>query len=373
MADNTKVTFGLGKLETVLKKVGVDSGLIAFGYDAENNHGGAIVAQGKLATPKLLDFKYEDDVLSLYYIKDASAANVEIGTETINIKEVVKAEVAEAVKVDELAEQVIEQINEALQNTENGIGKDLIEAIAGALEDQFNEATKNLEDWAKSEIIQKATGDNPITVTSADNGNGFKTYKIGIEVDGETIKIAEGKLTAIVPEAKVDVHLKGVEFDNTTDPSDPKLKFTFEGGEHAEDGLEVSLKDLIDTYTAAEDGGLVLLDGSKFSLSSTIKADIAKGKEAYEAIFGADKEDDGNGVLPIIDQLRTILSKLDTVDELAEKINDETNGIDKIIERIKSVESTINDETDGVEQLAERVKALEEADNSLIWEDLDDE
>lgn len=99
-----------------------------------------------------------------------------------------------------------------------------------------------LEEWAAGTVVEEAEN-GAITVTPS-NDNLFPTYKLGVNVDDETIKIVDDKLTATIASyeiVKVD--------DSETDPqfsSQYKLMITAPGQEPVQAGDTINIfKDFV--------------------------------------------------------------------------------------------------------------------------------
>lgn len=376
MADDAKkITFGFGTLEQALKKCGLtNDGTLAFGYDED--HGGAIVAQGKLVTPKLLDFKYtntEDTLtLELFYIKNVNDSTPEVATETINLKTIISEEVQAAVQVDELAKDVIEKIQDSIQDPEDEIGQALIEVLQEAILEEvtsqitaLEEQVSALEEFAKSDFV-KAAEDSCITVTSEEaEETDFKTFEIGINVDGETITIQDGKLTANIENIIKDKFVKEGSYDKDTQ----EIVLIIENAEEEQNEIRIDVKDLVKQYTEGE--GITISDENEISISEEYKSKI---NELHTAIFGNPATEDTDDAVPVITVIKTILENLATLQSTIDDAN-----LDQLKDDVDELKGIIGDsDTEGlakdVEDLKEAVEELQQQqqDNSIYWTDLED-
>ena len=173
------VKFAYGSLDKAAKAT--TDGQIAFGYD-KTTKAGAIYVGGNLVTSKILDITKADT---------AKVAGVTAGVaETITVK-----------YVDE---------NGAVQSTNFAVvDQKLVQELIAARAEADNARIEALETYAKATNI--AAADGALTVTPTGNANDFKTYTVGVNVDGVTViknansKVLEaGKTLAIQDAADLD-------------------------------------------------------------------------------------------------------------------------------------------------------------------------
>ena len=173
------VKFAYGSLDKAAKAT--TDGQIAFGYD-ETTKAGAIYVGGNLVTSKILDITKADT---------EKVAGVTAGVaETITVK-----------YVDE---------NGAVQSTNFAVvDQKLVQELIAARAEADNARIEALETYAKATNI--AAADGALTVTPAGEAEDFKTYTVGVNVDGVTViknadsKVLEaGKTLAIQDAAALD-------------------------------------------------------------------------------------------------------------------------------------------------------------------------
>lgn len=157
------VKFAYGSLDKAAKAT--TDGQIAFGYD-ETTKAGAIYVGGNLVTSKILDITKADT---------AKVEGVNQGVaETITVK-----------YVDE---------NGAVQSTNFAVvDQKLVQELIAAQAAADNTRIEALENYAKATNITAADG--AVTVTPVGEADDFKTYTVGVNVDGVTvIKNADSKV-----------------------------------------------------------------------------------------------------------------------------------------------------------------------------------
>lgn len=173
--DAEPVVFGAGAAQAQLVKfaygtlakaaAATTDGQIAFGYD-ETTGAGAIYVGGNLVTSKILDITKADT--------DKVAGVTQGVAETITVK-----------YVDE---------NGAVQSTNFAVvDQKLVQELIAAQAAADNTRIEALETYAKATNITAADG--AVTVTPVGEAEDFKTYTVGVNVDGVTvIKKADSKV-----------------------------------------------------------------------------------------------------------------------------------------------------------------------------------
>lgn len=194
--DAEPVVFGAGAAASQLVKfaygtlakaaAATTDGQIAFGYD-ETTKAGAIYVGGNLVTSKILDIE-KADTEKVAGVTDGKA-------ETITVKYVDAAGAVQS-KVFAVVDQKLVQ--------------ELIAAQAAT----DNTRIKALEDYAKATNI--AAADGALTVTPAGEAEDFKTYTVGVNVDGVTViknadsKVLEAGKTLAIQDAAALTGVNGV-------------------------------------------------------------------------------------------------------------------------------------------------------------------
>lgn len=159
------VKFAYGTLDKAAT-AGVD-GQIAFGYDSETK-AGAIYVGGNLVSSKILDIIQSDPI-------SVEGATTGVA-KTITVKYVDNAGVVQSNNFEVVDHTLVQE---------------LIAAQAAA----DNNRITALENYAKATNI--AAADGALTVTPVGEADAFKTYTVGVNVDGKTVvKNAESKLAA---------------------------------------------------------------------------------------------------------------------------------------------------------------------------------
>ncbi len=169
------ITFGVGEgsygtLATIADKY---DGKIRFVYNVQDSSNitsdsGAIYVENKLVSSKILDIKTDAVIHTIDGVEvvDTPAKNVTV-------------KYIDGYDIKTLTFGVVDST--------------IVEALAAKV--------GKLETWAKSEVIT-ATDGGAVTVTTSTNKNGFKSYKVGVNVDEDSVKIIDNKLAVAKYEIK---------------------------------------------------------------------------------------------------------------------------------------------------------------------------
>lgn len=375
--EQKKVTFGLGTITQALKKINPagQDGLLAFGYDAE--HGGIIVADGKLVTSRLLDFTYDEETskLTLFYA-DKDNPDV-IQEQEINLNPDIDEDIKE-----QLIQDVLDAITEALSNPESEVGQQLVEAIKDAIIGEISEDLTSLKEWAESEDLVTAAENSGVKVEATGETN--KKYEISLNIDSNTLKVnEEGKLTAIVEH---DVRLGKVEYDSQDGKHDLVFTLHDEEGEEIEgEELRVDVSDLVDIYTSGD--SYVNVDNQTNKITLKQDSDLfTKLGALYTFCFGNEgsldeitSADDYETFIPVIDFLRNLLAQVGALETTINGTDSDGNGL---ADRFEDLEDAINGE-DGIagkvediegqlDDIEGRISAVENKDCAIYWGALED-
>lgn len=378
-----KISFGLGTLVQALGKIGeTNNGLLAFG--ADENYG-AIVAQGKLVTSRVLDFTWDDDAkkLSLTKINNNNTATETADVDLTSIiakqvqdfvtesdvAEIVKGEVEEQLDVDSITQEVLDALKEAIKG--EGDNSEIKDALIEAIKEAVSEDVEKLQNWAKSSVVT-AEATSPIKVTASKGDGEYNTYKLDIEVDGEVIKVEDGKLTADLTEVLKDKFVKAGSYDKES----KEIVLEIENADSGASEVRIDVKDLVPKelkeYTG-KDGEIEISESNEISLASAITSKLSNVDKLMSIVLGEteyDTDTDADEMIPLIDFIRSLTTKIDSVETAVEDIED-------LSSRLEDLEETING-TDGdglskkVEDLETKVNQLkEQQDNDLVWGTLD--
>ena len=182
---NTPVIFGKGKLPKVINKLGVSSenANVYFGYDDELGSG-VVVANGKLASSKILDITSTDSAehtgvktISVVYIDTENKEKKTTSFEVISY-DGASSLISEVMHAEDSSISIMDASISAIDSS--------ISSIQSVL------TSNNLIGAAKNENQADVSG---VTITPVTNSEGFVTYTIKVEVDNDSIKLnANGKL-----------------------------------------------------------------------------------------------------------------------------------------------------------------------------------
>lgn len=354
------IKFGSGTLAQAYLQIGKDSNILAFGNDDEG-HGGIIVARGKLVSPKLLDAKIDDNAktITFYFVgEDPEDNSKKIISETVSFK-------AEATLSKEDKEALVAEVKEAL---DNNIVDTLIKDetfktnITNAVKEEVENDIASINDHVNSGTFVQASESSPITVTASEGEQ--KTYTVDIAVDDETIKVQDGKLTAVIPNyddlVVTDGVIKNAEFEGVEQLC---LVLTIANSENE---VVIPVKDLVDTYTSDDD--YVHVEDYKISLNINQLKDaiLGTGEDSLESkvakitsdLYDAPAEG-GDPVLPgLISNVRETITEVATMKATVETLTEKVIG---------------NGDTSNIEELEQKVAELEsKVAEGIVWSNLSD-
>ena len=201
IAEGKAIKFGNGAFNAETIKnfataASTQDGKIRFVYDAPGDSG-MIFVGNKLVSSKILDIdanvveKHEFDASTGEYTGTAYQTSDTITVTwfdaTVGEQKTTKFNVIDEKTVSNMIAAAVKQSSSDLTNKVNELKQKHTDDVS-----RLDTSVSGIETLLKSDVVSSDTG-SALTVTPTDT-NGYKTYKVAVNVDNDTVKVTDNKL-----------------------------------------------------------------------------------------------------------------------------------------------------------------------------------
>ena len=201
IAEGKAIKFGNGAFNAETIKnfataASTQDGKIRFVYDAAGDSG-MIFVGNQLVSSKILDIdanvveKHEFDASTGEYTETkyqtSDTITVTWFDATVGEQKTTKFNVIDEKTVSNMIAAAVKQSSSDLTNKVNTLDQKHTDDVS-----RLDTSVSGIETLLKSDVVSSDTG-SALTVTPTDT-NGYKTYKVAVNVDNDTVKVADNKL-----------------------------------------------------------------------------------------------------------------------------------------------------------------------------------
>ena len=202
IAEGKAIKFGNGAFNAETIKnfataASTQDGKIRFVYDAAGDSG-MIFVGNQLVSSKILDIdanvveKHEFEASTGEYTGTKYQTSDEITVTwfdaTVGEQKTTKFNVIDEKTVSNMIAAAVKQSSSDLTNKVNELKQKHTDDVS-----RLDTSVSGIETLLKSDVVSSETG-SALTVTPTADTNGYKTYKVAVNVDNDTVKVADNKL-----------------------------------------------------------------------------------------------------------------------------------------------------------------------------------